>query len=362
LNGLLFTREDATSIVNERRTIAKAPADLSGLDAISMQMGKGPCIKQFSDSDFFINEWLENEKRKREEERQRRKLAKANRKKGKIKRKQNKTIKKLKRKHYDHQGNVINDADEEDVVAVTTYQLTDDNNRNFDALMKTNKKSKSKVKKNKNLDDEKSSQTEIKKINSPPVPPPNPEMVSGNASSSPPPAPNPMNLRLDSGHSERIQHKLRSLSDDIPIDHVSTPPDNAASPRTIYAQSYQNRNLDDESLGLHNTSEIISTTPKQVPPVPPKLGFLGDIAAFKDNGKKLKRVEVKRNPRPKDKRTNILDQIRGNKVKLSAVSDRKMEPKKEEKKNLIFEAMKHRRDFVGDSSSEEDSEWGSDSD
>ena len=41
----------------------------------------------------------------------------------------------MKRKHYDHQGNVIKDADESDVVAVTTYQLTDDTNRNFDALL-----------------------------------------------------------------------------------------------------------------------------------------------------------------------------------------------------------------------------------
>jgi len=129
----------------------------------------------------------------------------------------------------------------------------------------------------------------------------------------------------------------------------------AASPKAIYAQTYQNRNLNEEQLGLHNTAEIITTTPKQVQPVAPKLGFLGDIAAFKDNGKRLKRVEVKRSARQKDKRTNILDQIRGNKVKLSAVSDRKIQPKKEEKKNLIFEAMKHRRDFVGDSSSEESS-------
>ena len=52
-----------------------------------------------------------------------------------MKRKQNKTIPKVKRKHYDHQGNVIKDADESDVVAVTTYQLTDDTNRNFDALL-----------------------------------------------------------------------------------------------------------------------------------------------------------------------------------------------------------------------------------
>ena len=77
LNGLLFTREDANKSVNDRRNTAKPPADLSGLDHISQSLGKGPCIKRFTDSDFFINEWLANEKRKREEERKRRKLAKA---------------------------------------------------------------------------------------------------------------------------------------------------------------------------------------------------------------------------------------------------------------------------------------------
>merc|ERR1712154_144865 len=122
------------------------------------------------------------------------------------------------------------------------------------------------------------------------------------------------------------------------------------SPKAIYAQACQSRNLDDEHLGLSNTSNIMATTPKEVAPVAPKLGFLGDIAAFKEKGK-LKRVStVKRSERPKDQRSLLMDKIRGNKVKLRPKDERKIEPKKEEKKNLIFEAMKHRRDFVGDSS------------
>merc|ERR1712228_270038 len=126
-----------------------------------------------------------------EEERQRRKLAKANRKKGKMKRKQNKTIKKLKRTRYDHQGNVIQDVDEPDVVAVTTYQLSGDTNRNFDALLKTNKKSK---KKQKNEQNEVQNPPKAPPQRTQNVPPPNP-MIS----SSPPP--NPMNLQPEPSYS-----------------------------------------------------------------------------------------------------------------------------------------------------------------
>ena len=192
------------------------------------------------------------------------------------------------------------------------------------------------------------------------VPPVNPIVAAAVEKSSPPP--NPMSVQQEtSSHSERITRKLRSLSGHIPLDDVSVPPEDAPSPKDIYEKTYQSRNLDDEHLGLSNTSNIMATTPKKVHPVPPKLGFLGDIAAFKDKGK-LKKVEVKRSERPKDQRSLLMDKIRGNKVQLRSADERKIEPKREEKKNLIFEAMKNRRDFVGDSSSEEDSEWGSDSD
>eukprot|EP01084_Bolivina_argentea_P091658 164969_1 len=64
LHGLLFTRTDATQTVNKRRAIATPPADLSPLDHLSKH---GACIKQLTDSDLFINEWLQNERRKRTE-------------------------------------------------------------------------------------------------------------------------------------------------------------------------------------------------------------------------------------------------------------------------------------------------------
>ena len=231
----------------------------------------------------------------------------------------------------------------------------------YNLCSETNKKSKKRA--------SKPPTSEQNSSQNPPRPPPKAQNVSVEIPKSQKvPPPNPMNLSPDTSYSERIQKKLRSLSDDIPLDNVSTPPENAASPKAIYAKNYQKRDLNDEQLGLSNTSNIMASTPKQVDPIPPnvpsvpKLGFLGDIAAFKDKGNKLKPVDVKRSDRPKDNRTNILDQIRGNKVKLKSKDDRKIMPKKEEKKNLIFEAMKHRRDFVGDSSSEEDDSWGSDSD
>ena len=73
LNGLLFTRSDASQIVNTRRNEANPPTNMSQMDGID----NTPCIKKFSDADFFINEWLENEKRKREEDRERRRQMRA---------------------------------------------------------------------------------------------------------------------------------------------------------------------------------------------------------------------------------------------------------------------------------------------
>ena len=75
LNGLLFSREDATYTVNRRRDEAIPPTDMTKMDRVIPE--RGPCIKQFSDADFFINEWLANEKRKREEEKERRRQMKA---------------------------------------------------------------------------------------------------------------------------------------------------------------------------------------------------------------------------------------------------------------------------------------------
>merc|ERR1719229_364449 len=125
-----------------------------------------------------------------------------------------------------------------------------------------------------------------------------------NVSSPPkPPPPNPQNLSPEtSAHSQKVSRKLRSLSDDIPLDNVSTPPENAASPKAIYAQTYQSRNLEDEHLGLSNSSNIMATTPKEVSPVAPKLNFLNDIVTFpKEN--KLKAVSVKKNDPPKKRST-----------------------------------------------------------
>lgn len=71
LNSLLFfNREDASFIVNRRRNEGYPPTDLSRMDGIDPN--RGPCIKLYSDSHFFMNEWLKNEKIKIGEERQRR--------------------------------------------------------------------------------------------------------------------------------------------------------------------------------------------------------------------------------------------------------------------------------------------------
>ena len=73
LNGLLFSRSEASELVNRRRKNGVPPPDLSKLDSLSQN---GPCIKKYTDTDFFINEWLKNEKIKREEAKKQRELMK----------------------------------------------------------------------------------------------------------------------------------------------------------------------------------------------------------------------------------------------------------------------------------------------
>lgn len=193
-------------------------------------------------------------------------------------------------------------------------------------------------------------------------PPPNPMQMNG-------PPPNPLKLEYKLSNSQRTASKLRGLSQDIPRDDKlisNNIPDDAMSPPQIYATKYQKRDLEKEAsqqMNLSDASQIIATSPKQVSPVPPtpKLGFLNDIQSFKDRGK-LKKTQVNVNRhKSKDKRTNLIDQIKSNKVQLSSVNLRKVKPKKAEKKNLIFEAMELRRKHFDDSSDEEESDWGSDS-
>eukprot|EP01084_Bolivina_argentea_P223373 377956_1 len=396
LNGLLFSREDATPQINKRRNIATPPANLSALDTVSINNGNGPCIKRFTDPDFFIDEWLQNEKRKQEEARQQRRKDRQNRKKERIKRKRTKKIKKLKRIRYDAQGNVIADDGTTEIAVNTDFKLTDDTNRNFDALLSKKKGGKKKIKKviieekeekqainmqkhthshvvsyNIPIETVKSAHVNVlsdNNISPPPIPvikqepiinyahiktpPPNPMMSS--------PPPNPLMLKQSQSTSEKSAIKLRGLSSKIPMDDISYDiPDNAPSPAEIYAINYQKRDLNNEHLNLSSGSKIITETPKQVVPVAP-IGFLDNIKSFNKKGK-LKKTEININRhKPKDKRTNLIHQIKNNKMKLSSVNLRKVAPKKEEKKNLIFEAMAARRKLMEDSS-DDDASWGSES-
>mmetsp|Transcript_55880 Transcript_55880/g.50279 ORF Transcript_55880/g.50279 Transcript_55880/m.50279 type:complete len:537 (-) Transcript_55880:181-1791(-) len=426
MNGLLFSREDATMVVNRRREQGNGPTDMSQMDRVIPE--RGPCIKQFSDADFFINEWLANEKIKREEERQRRKAMKANRKKERHKRTKPKTIQKLKRKRYDAQGNELKE-DEPDTIAVIQYELTDDTNRDFDALLKSNKKA-AKAKKQAQKEEARQraqQQAQVQSQQQPPQasqnglkasrpqhnahmvsygvpdkavkhvsvlsnggPPPNPMQLHQSESDSPPPSsnaavvpppnpvqmnggppPNPLQLKPTLSQTQKTQNKLRGLSQEIPRDNsllesANLIDDQTYSPPELYATKYQKRDLDKEAINkmdLSDASQIIATSPKQVAPVGPKLGFLGDINSFKAGSLKRTEVNVNRH-KPKDKRTNLLDALRGGGAKnqLSSVNLRKIAPKKEEKKNLIFQAMADRRRHMEDSSDESDSDWGSESD
>ena len=70
LHGLIFRRDRCNDQVNRRRSFAQTAPDFSMMDQFSPA---GPCIKNYSDPNFFMNEWLEAEKRKMEEEKAKRK-------------------------------------------------------------------------------------------------------------------------------------------------------------------------------------------------------------------------------------------------------------------------------------------------
>merc|ERR1712173_505955 len=121
LRGLLFRRDRANKEVNRRRAVGLPLPDLSALDRISVS---GQCIKKFSDSNFFMNQWLEAEKKKMEEEKAKRRERKKKRK--KRKRQGAEKITGIERWVYEPvTGKKVKKKAEE--IKVTQYQLTDSN-------------------------------------------------------------------------------------------------------------------------------------------------------------------------------------------------------------------------------------------
>mmetsp|Transcript_57045 Transcript_57045/g.51326 ORF Transcript_57045/g.51326 Transcript_57045/m.51326 type:complete len:273 (+) Transcript_57045:91-909(+) len=120
LRGLLFRRDRAHKSVNRRREVGLPAPDLSEMDGISSV----PCIKKYSDSNFFMNEWLEAEKKKMEEEKAKRREKKKKRK--KRKRQGADKITSIERWVYDPiTGKKVKKKATE--IAVKKYELTDSN-------------------------------------------------------------------------------------------------------------------------------------------------------------------------------------------------------------------------------------------
>eukprot|EP01083_Nonionella_stella_P083364 230499_1 len=121
LRGLLFRRDRANKAVNARRSVGLPLPDLSHLDRISPH---GQCIKKYSDSNFFMNEWLEAEKKKMEEEKAKRRERKKKRR--KKKRQQKEKITGIERWVYDPiTGKKVKKKAAE--ITVKKYELTDTN-------------------------------------------------------------------------------------------------------------------------------------------------------------------------------------------------------------------------------------------
>jgi len=103
LRGLIFRRDRAAPHVNKRRAGAEPPPDMSILD----RFGENgiPCIKRYTDPNFFMNERLQAEKLRVEEERRRRKAKKdGKKKKRKMQREETTKILKVQKKQFNPLG------------------------------------------------------------------------------------------------------------------------------------------------------------------------------------------------------------------------------------------------------------------
>jgi len=122
LRGLLFRRDRAPLEVNRRRGNAEKPPDISSMDRFADD-GK-PCIKKFTDADFFMNEWLEAERLRMEEQKRKRKERKEKRKRKKDQRVAATKILKVSKKTYSALGAEFSSQDsakKEEYIEVKGY-------------------------------------------------------------------------------------------------------------------------------------------------------------------------------------------------------------------------------------------------
>jgi len=347
LRGLIFRRDRASKYVNRRRNEALPLPDLSDLDKISVS---GPCVKKYSDSNFFMNEWLEAEKKKMEEEKAKRREKKKKRK--KRKRQGAEKITGISKYVYDPiTGKKV--LKEGGAIAVTKYQLSNSNKGDLNfassdgfkqgrsetviqnapersavaGLAQKQKAEKQQKRrspqKNKSQKQAPSHQPGIGGPVPPPVPgsnavPPPVPGINGGGNGPPPP---------------------------VPIQQVTQPP------KKLTAQEMAERSR--AAMEQKMQSEAQSSGPS-MKAGPPKMNAL--MASIRGGAELKKATVVKRKPRM-DKRDNLMAALRKGGGGLKKVAESEKNVKKEEEKDATIFAILNRRKFMADDS---DTETGSD--
>jgi len=390
LRGLLFRRDRATKCVDRRRDEALPLPDLSDLDRISVS---GQCVKKYSDSNFFMNEWLEAEKKKMEEEKAKRRERKKKRK--KKKRQGAEKITGIERWVYDPiTGKKVKKKAAE--IAVKKYELTDTSNAGkleFDSnadpqrpqrkiignskvaqmanqtkKIKATKKMQQKQRKKK-VAQMPAVPTEAKQEMQPPpipgaatVPPPVPSNVPG-VGGGPPPVPFAAEKSMEADNGPP---PVPFAADNVggappPVPAQNAPPPVPVKQKLTAAEMAARSRMAADESGAYNAAP--STVPEAaMPPKPPANNPRNALMAGIMGGANLRKTTVvKREPRMEKRDMLLMALKKKGQGGLKKVAESEKNVKQEEKvDNTIFAILNRRQFMADDSDSESGSSWSDD--
>merc|ERR1712228_1137071 len=320
-----------------------------GLDKISAD---GPCVKKYSDSNFFMNEWLEAEKKKMEEEKAKRREKKKKRK--KRKRQGAEKITGISKYVYDPitGQKVLKKAEE---ITVTKYQLSNSNKgdlnfassdgfkqgrsetviqnapeRSAVAGLAQKQKAEKQQKRRSPLKNKAPKQAQSHQPGAGgAVPPPVP-----GSGAVPPPAPG---ANFGGGGPPPVPMQQQV----------------AQAPKKLTAQEMAERSR----AAMEQKMQSEAPSGPSMKAGPPKMNAL--MASIRGGAELKKATVVKRKPRM-DKRDNLMAALRKGGGGLKKVAESEKNVKKEEEKDATIFAILNRRKFMADDSdTETGSNWSS---
>jgi len=387
LRGLLFRRDRAGNEVNRRREEGIPLPDLSKMDDIS---STGPCIKKFSDSNFFMNEWLEAEKKKMEEEKAKRRERKKKRR--RKKREVQKNIQGIEKWVYDPiTGKKVKKKAEQiavkqynipgtDTVGSLDFKSSESMQQSRVASMAQDSKSRKKsVRQKQEVNSVPEQQPMMVSSRSDPIsPPPNPMKAGGGGpppvpggpggppgAAVPPPVPSAMN---------------RATTEPQPGSGPPPVPDGQGGPPPVpmHQPQQQRRPLTPQEMAERSRNAAMESNAYRPPttqpaavaqqPVARRQNPMGGarsalLAGIQNRNVKLKAAPVvERKPKKLVGRDALMASLAGGARNLKKVEPKEeKEPEPEKVDATIFAILNRRQFMADDSDSDSGSEWDSDS-